>query len=55
MNFDRGSFTILHVVVVVQPQLNILYMFATHPSSEGDEHALSSKDGDDLGHVANWG
>jgi hypothetical protein len=57
MNYDRGSSTILHVVVVVQPQLKVLYMLAMHPSSEDVEHASgsSSKDGDVLGHADNWG
>ena len=34
MNYDRSSSTILRVVVVVQPQLEVLYMLATHPSSQ---------------------
>jgi hypothetical protein len=52
MNHGRGSFTILRVVVVAQPQLQVLYMVAMHPSSEDDEHASgsSSKDDDVLGH-----
>jgi hypothetical protein len=62
MNHDRGSSTILRVVVVVQPQLKVLYMLATHPSSE-DEHASGSSSKNDgvLGHAellirrVNWG
>jgi hypothetical protein len=57
MNYDRGSSTILRVVVVTQPQLKVLCRPATHPSSEDDEDASfsSSKDDDVLGHAANWG
>jgi hypothetical protein len=57
MNYDRGSSTILRAVVVVQPQLQVLYMLATHPSLEDDERASDwSSNGDDvLGHAANWG
>jgi hypothetical protein len=52
MNHGRGESTILRVVVVVQPQLQVFYMLATHPSSEDDERASgsSSKDDDVLGH-----
>ena len=55
-NFDRDLFTILRVVVVVQPQLQVLYMLATHPSSKVDEHASgwSSLNDDVLGHADNW-
>jgi hypothetical protein len=44
-------------VLVVQPQLKVLYMLATHPSSEDDEYASgSSSKGDDvLGHGDDWG
>ena len=44
-------------MVVVQPQFQVLYRPATHPSSEDDDHAsgLSSKADDVLGHAANWG
>jgi hypothetical protein len=57
MNYDRGLSTILHVVVVVQLQLKVLYVLATHPSSEDDERVSGSpsKDDDVLGHAANWG
>jgi hypothetical protein len=56
-NYDRGSSTILRVVVVVQPQPKVLCMLATHPSSQDYERAsgLSSKDDDVLGHAANRG
>jgi hypothetical protein len=47
MNYDRGSSTILRVVVVVQLQLKVLYMLATHPSSEDDEHASGWSSNDD--------
>jgi hypothetical protein len=35
---DRGSSTILRVMVVVQAQLKVLYVLATHPSSEDVKH-----------------
>ena len=56
-SYDRGSSTILRVVVVVQPQPNVLYRHATHPSSQDYEHASgsSNKDDDVLGHVDNRG
>ena len=59
MNYDRGSSTvmILGAVDVVQRQLTVLCMLATHPSSQDDERAsaLSSSDDDVLGHAANRG
>ena len=61
MNYDRGSSTIFKLCVVVAglPQLNILYMVATHPSLQDyephDASRLSSSDDDVLGHAVNWG
>ena len=65
MNYNCGSSTrlstILHVVVVVQSQLNILYMLVTHPNDPSlqdyERHiasGLSSSD-DNVGHAANQG
>ena len=60
MNYDRGSTIFkLRVVVVVLPQLNVLYMVATHPSLQDyerhDASRLSSSDDDVLGHTVNRG
>jgi hypothetical protein len=57
MNYDRSSSIILRVVVVVQLQLKVLCMLATHPSSQDDERAsdLSSSDDDVLEYAANRG
>ena len=52
-NYDCGSSTILHVVVVIHPQPKVLM----HPSLQDHECAsgLSSKGDDILGYVANGG
>ena len=57
MNDDRGSYTILRVVDVVQRQLTVLCMLATYPSSQDDERVsgFSSSDDDVLGHASNRG
>ena len=57
MTAVRSTIFKLRVVVVVQPQLQVFYMLATHPSSQDYEHASgsSSKDDDVLGHVDNRG
>ena len=57
MTAVRSTIFKLRVVVVVQPQLQVLYMLATHPSSQDYEHASgsSNKDDDVLGHVDNHG
>jgi hypothetical protein len=54
MNYERYSSTTLRVVIVlVQPQLKVLYMLAMHPGLEDGERAsgLSSSNDDVLGHV----
>jgi hypothetical protein len=57
MNYDHGSSTIfkLHVVVIIQLQLKVLYTLAMHLSLEDDKHVLgsSSNDGDVLRYADN--